>query len=491
LLHIERLDLPDDKAYQVWCKQNGLSDSLNKSDAQRKKELALFDRVQSESVLARRSQEKRRPEDTIRAIYEGRIDVSQLRQPFLEKIASVFGRLDDAEERKAYLKILLHVERTGDLFGMKPAVSVLGAAEGNTFVEAMGQVAAQYREWLRDLDDWKPDSHNSRRQFGALLRHLLCQYNVPSFMDVAWFGGADETVVARQDWFIHVGAGGNIRRADIPLQLTKKMAHLFLEAPGNYTVDEAFRWGQILGLGGETPLVRAVNGTFLGYGFAHEIFWSGVIHFFVNNPMLDPDQVGPIVDYIQNQKFAPQEIVEPGGTVRVADPAQPNFAIKGRTVDKLLRQVEAWHTQLARETRMPQNTWKPSEIVGPYEWESDASEKWTVSELLSTRELSQEGRAMHHCVGSYAGNCRSGRISVWSMQVQDEEGDTHRVMTIAISGSKRITQARGRFNALPSGKTPNGKRKALERKYQGYLAQSRKVLRDWREQEGLTMSARV
>lgn len=129
--------------------------------------------------------------------------------------------------------------------------------------------------------------------------------------------------------------------------------------------------------------------------------------------------------------------------------------------------------------------------MGPYAGESDSGENWTVSELLSTRELSQEGRAMHHCVGFYAGNCRSGRISVWSMQVQDEEGAEHRVMTIAISGTKRITQARGKFNALPSGKTPNGKRKALERKYQGYLSHSRKVLREWREQEGLSMAAQI
>jgi hypothetical protein len=402
----------------------------------------------------------------------------------------VFGGLTDDAAREAYLNILLHTEKSADLFGVKPAVSSIGAVDGNTFLEAMGQIARRHSEWLRDVDDWKPDTHNSGRQFGALVRHLLCQYAVPGFMDASWFTGSDLAAARRQDWFVHVGTGGNIRKADIPVRLTKRMAHLFLEAPDDYSVDEAFRWGQILGLGGETPLVRAVNGTFLVAGFEHEAFWSGVIHFFVNNPMLDPDQVGPIVDYIRIQKFTPQEIVEPGGVVRTADPPQPNFAIKGRSVDKLLRQVDTWHAQLARETRLPQNTWKPSEL-GPFAWESDTEEKWTVKELLSTKELSQEGRAMSHCVGSYANNCRSGNISVWSMQVEDDEGAPHRVMTIAITGAKRITQARGRFNALPSGKTPNGKRKALERKYQNYLGQSRKILRFWREQEGLTIAPRI
>ena len=269
------------------------------------------------------------------------------------------------------------------------------------------------------------------------------------------------------------------------------MAHLFLQAPNGYTAGEAFRWCQVLGLGGEEPLARAVNGTFLGKSFEQEAFWSKVIHFFVNNPMLDPDEVGPIVDYIRNQKFTPQETVEPGGTVRREGPPQPNFSVKGRSAGKLLSQVEAWHRRLARETRLPDRTWAPSGIVG-FEVESEEDgTKWTINELLSTKELVQEGRQQHHCVGSYSNNCRKGNISVWSMQVQDDEGGPYRVMTIAVQNkSRRINQARGRFNALPSGKTPNGRR-ALERRYQGYLHHSRKILHAWREQEGLTMSART
>ena len=66
---------------------------------------------------------------------------------------------------------------------------------------------------------------------------------------------------------------------------------MFLQTPNQYTIEEALRWGQILGLEGEQPLVRAVNGTPLGTTFDNEDFWKTVIHFFVNNPMLDPDHV--------------------------------------------------------------------------------------------------------------------------------------------------------------------------------------------------------
>ena len=75
--------------------------------------------------------------------------------------------------------------------------------------------------------EWRPDSHNGRKQFGSLARHLLANYDVPAFMDIAWFFGEEDEARQQQGWFVHVGTGGNIRKADVPLTLTKKMAHLF------------------------------------------------------------------------------------------------------------------------------------------------------------------------------------------------------------------------------------------------------------------------
>ena len=81
-------------------------------------------------------------------------------------------------------------------------------------------------------------------------------------------------------------------------------------------------------------------------------------------------------------------------------------------------------------------------------------------------------------------------MSVWSMQVTGQDQQTHRVMTIAVQkGSRSITQARGKCNALPNGKTPNGrKRRDFNKEYERHLRKSRHVLFLWREQEGLSMS---
>lgn len=495
--HIAELGLKTVDDYTAWCADQGLSTGIQKSDSQRKKERELATRLQSEAVLAKMKDHTRRPQDAIRAIYDRQLSEAELNRPHLQKMQAAFDGLGrDRRARQALLQLLLHIEKRGDLFDVKPALGRLGTQESNTFIEGLGALAGWHKHWLCDPSEWRPESHNARKQFASLARHLLSKYDVPSFMDVAWFLSADQNAHQQQKWFVEVGTGSNIRKMDIPLTLTKKMAHLFLHAPDEYTIYEAFRWGQILGLGGEEALVRAVNGTRLGDSFEHEDFWHTVIHFFVNNPMLDPDEVGPLVDFIQNQKYEPREEVVDGETIELP-PEQPNFAIKARSMNKLLHQMEMWHRGLTRKERLPSRVWAPSEIT-PLQWAQtdkygNELAQWTITEILNTRELQAEGRHMHHCVGSYAKNCKNGNISVWSMQVTPTDaGETHRVMTIAVQNrSNKITQARGKCNALPNGKTPNGKRTGFNKAYERYLRRSRQVLFQWREQEGLSMGPNV
>ena len=56
----------------------------------------------------------------------------------------------------------------------------------------------------------------------------------PPFMDHAWLGNGAGYVGDElcQQWFVHIGTGNNIRKADgLPFPLTKLMAHHFLQAP--------------------------------------------------------------------------------------------------------------------------------------------------------------------------------------------------------------------------------------------------------------------
>ena len=109
---------------------------------------------------------------------------------------------------------------------------------------------------------------------------------------------------------------------------------------------------------------------------------------------------------------------------------------------------------------------------------------WSVRELRSYRELAAEGREMGHCVYSYAKSCRSGSTSIWSLGLENEKGQRQRILTIAVEPRARaVTQVRGRFNALPGGKT---NKKNLARAYQRLLAKSQNVLGQWMSNEFLS-----
>ena len=128
--------------------------------------------------------------------------------------------------------------------------------------------------------------------------------------------------------------------------------------------------------------------------------------------------------------------------------------MKSRSVLKLLRQVEEWHHQLARETRTPATQWERSAIGELTCKERDEGGRgqqltWSIREILTTKELNAEGRAMHHCVRSYANSCRKGKTAIFSLQLTDSEGASTRLMTIAANPGTRMLACCGAWR-LPA-----------------------------------------
>ena len=113
--------------------------------------------------------------------------------------------------------------------------------------------------WIRKPEDYIVKTHNTERQFSGLVRHLLCKYYVPVFMDEAWYNNAGLDQKHYREWFIHIGSGFNIRKAqNLPIPLTKMQAHHFIQSPDNYTIKQSFRYGQVMGLQGGTPDRKSV-----------------------------------------------------------------------------------------------------------------------------------------------------------------------------------------------------------------------------------------
>jgi hypothetical protein len=265
--------------------------------------------------------------------------------------------------------------------------------------------------------------------------------------------------------------GENIRTADVPIPLTKRMAHHFMQTPNDCSVEHALRWGQVLGLGGNPRLARAIMASRLGEHFENEDFWITVVRFFIANPMLDTAQVGPIVDYLHNQRFVEREEFVARGIRERRPPPQPNLSMRGRNPNTLMRQVEEWHRRPA--VKLQDREWSSSGI-GPFDWVegSEGSEnfrRWTIQELLNAQDLATEGWAMKHCVATYVESCARRDTSIWSLQMHNREG-SRRILTVEVRlSSKTICQARGKRNAMPDAKSKN-------------------ILRRWAAEQGLRLA---
>jgi len=182
--HIAALGLGTIEEYSTWCRRHDLADSLHKSSRQRQKEVALHVAEQSDAALNSVRRLSRRPADTIAAIFARQIGSEDLKTEYLRLIALEATRSEaDPAARESLLELLLHVEKRAELFELSPAIPRLGAQEGNTFIRGMAALAEHADHWIRSVKTWRPKSHNPQRQFGSLARHLLAQYDVPSFMD--------------------------------------------------------------------------------------------------------------------------------------------------------------------------------------------------------------------------------------------------------------------------------------------------------------------
>jgi hypothetical protein len=471
LRHLARLDVATVADYQTWCEVRGFSRGIEKSSQQRRRELETDLREGAVRALTRRPKSDSRPERVIAAIFAGRTprDVAEDRtyRP-IERFYSSPGA--SVDQKRAARRLLMHIARNSILVSAESAVESLGRVAGNSYVEGVLALAELHGDWINDPEDWEPDNPGPARQFAALARHLFARWPVPRFMDSAWFYPPGESARQRRRWFLHIGQGENIRHADLPVRLTKKMAHHFLEAPADLSIDAAIRWGQVLTLGGAARLARSLVGTRLERSFDDDEFWLSVVRWLIERLPTADHHVGPILDYIHNQKFVPaMTLVD--GQVRAGPPAQPNFSMKDREPDVLLRQVEAWHRDLGHSAHS-RASWEPSGIE-EFRLVEEATEErservWTVRELLCGTALAIEGREMHHCVASYTYNCTRGLVAIFTME-REEAAGRFKLLTIEVDRrTKAIRQARGKANTKPDG-------------------EARKILQCWATAAGLVV----
>jgi len=322
------------------------------------------------------------------------------------------------------------------------------------FLVALARLSAHHAAWVRDPGDWAVRTHNPERQFAALARHLLCRYDVPRCFDACWFNPDPRAAKREQSWYLRLGRGQSLRSArGLPLQLTRRAAHLLPGAPGDLTVFAALRWAQLRAIGADAALIDALLASPMGTHFARDDFWLTAAQFFIAHPLLAREQVGPVADYLHHQRFVdrPAELID--GRLVNPGPAQPNLSLRGRASDTLLRQVRRWHAQLGRGPRhdVPRR-WRSCGIAGLDRIEGTGANAiyWQVRELCDARELLAEGRTMHHCVGTYAEPCARGACAIFALTKTRGATNTPELTVEVRVSTRQIVQARGKHNALPT-----------------------------------------
>jgi hypothetical protein len=290
---------------------------------------------------------------------------------------------------------------------------------------------------------WVPRGRGRDTLFRSLAEHQLARYPVPSFLWNVFFDPYVEELVPL---VVHVAAGGSlfayVRDNHFAIPLTRRMCHELLSTAFRGSFLQAIRRVQVRSVGGDDRLLHVWWRTRVAQRIGthdDEGFWLGVLRWLARASMLDPARVGPLVDFL--------------AYLRERD---ASFSMAGRSVAALLRGMEEWHRNLVREELVRGTVFQPS---GLEPLELDVKQRdptgavhrgiWRIGEILSSKDLLDEGRRMNHCVSSYARSIENGQTSIWSMTLENGRGPTGHwaVLTIEVRNElRRVVQARGRFN---------------------------------------------
>lgn len=273
-------------------------------------------------------------------------------------------------------------------------------------------------------------------------------------------------------WVKWLGEGYNMRKApDLPFPLTKKMAHLMMQAPKKSSFNRAFLYGQVMALGGSHNLFELFHSHY-GNRFRNHEFRSSVIHFFTKyENQLNNDLSRQLLGYIDHMFMETTD-----------------FSMKGRTLSALLRQSEHYYQHLQMQPpqweednddwiSLPKGTnlSKWDSVLFPSFITREGTNTFRIQQLNTFKDLTDEGAAMSHCVASYAKKCIVGACSIWSLREfnpANKRDDAlispkmKRLVTIQLDPQGRIIQARRKYNALPK-------------------PEEEKLIIDWAEESGL------
>ena len=339
----------------------------------------------------------------------------------------------------------------------KKAPKLLEHPTYRRIIERMGATGGH----LRPINDWTPRGKGCETLYRSLCEHIWAKYPMPAFIWSAFFDKLEWLDPLVKD----IARGSSLftlsKEGKFPLPMTRAMVHeLMTSTPGDIPFTKAVRRVQVKTAGGTPRFFQVWAGTRPGQALgtkAEETFWASVVEWFSKQPMLDPTQVAPLVDFIGYRRNHERD-----------------FSMKGRSPMALIRGMQEWHGDLAKVKATNGAAYERSGFRGlemECSGEGNTKDIWRIQEILSAKELIAEGRDLHHCVASYSWRVEAKQVSIWSMTCKPTWESEKKMVTIEVTnGPRAIIQARGRFN------------RAIE------AGVEFKVMQRWAQDNGLSIS---
>lgn len=244
----------------------------------------------------------------------------------------------------------------------------------------------------------------------------------------------------------HLSNGQNIRKVEPYTFMTKKMAHIYTNLEGD---DEGFQYSLLL------ALIISLGGKIDDYYFYVEFFTE---RFFSPNsvqgfrdklPML-LDVLPKIIEWraeIEQMEYENRQII--CGFLSHIHRDLRGYQFKGRTLASFFRQAEVFNeVNISNFSYGVKNVkWQGANYQAFNSTLDDTH--YMIIQLTNLRALQEESRAMNHCVKSYSSRCMYQGTSIWSLRKKTDEGTEKPIATIEVNKSRKIVQAKAKYNAKP------------------------------------------
>ncbi len=282
-----------------------------------------------------------------------------------------------------------------------------------------------------------------------LVYNLFTDFGISYFFIPHFINGNLNT--QEKEWLHDLLQGRNlVKSKNLPCALTKKVAHFFNTIPEEWKNDaNELKFESPKGLYGITnqnyTLTQSLIYCTIYYEIRDEVYTREVIRNLRGADNLDfwisslcklyhkglrVADMNQVFDYIDDQ------VIRTG--------RQIDFNTK--KLSNLLAEAVIWHDELRlmRAGNYRRTCNLPKSMINTYKTEYK-DKKYKVEQLLTNKDLIEEGRTLSHCVGTYTNNCIDRGSYIFSLCLEQENEENTPLITIEVNANT-IRQKKGKKN---------------------------------------------